>query len=120
MFVEQIVQSLSYSSDHLEWRVADWGPCLPGDSELSKMGAGSMERNVTCVLTSHEGFQVSTLAFYFDYFNPMIAQTLVFTLTKANQLLVQLISNQRPSHLKTSTTTTTNTTDAIDIFQCFL
>ncbi|XP_054260593.1 thrombospondin type-1 domain-containing protein 7A-like [Macrosteles quadrilineatus] len=48
-----------HHKDHLEWRVADWGPCLPGDSELSKMGAGSMERNVTCVLTSHEGFQNS-------------------------------------------------------------
>lgn len=46
-------------ADHLEWLVGEWGPCLAVDIELSEVGAGTMDRNVTCVLTSHQGFQVT-------------------------------------------------------------
>lgn len=58
-----------YVVDHLEWWVGDWGPCLVADTEMSQMGAGSMDRNVTCVLTSHDSFQVTTsLLFCFFFF----------------------------------------------------
>ncbi|KAF6210950.1 hypothetical protein GE061_014063 [Apolygus lucorum] len=40
-----------HHKDHLEWRVGEWGPCLTSDNDVS---GGVMERNVTCILTSHD------------------------------------------------------------------
>ncbi|KAL1139411.1 hypothetical protein AAG570_006395 [Ranatra chinensis] len=48
-----------HHKDHLEWRVGDWGPCFMTDNDEDSTGIGLMERNVTCVLTSHDPIQVS-------------------------------------------------------------
>ncbi|XP_073989358.1 thrombospondin type-1 domain-containing protein 7A-like isoform X3 [Rhodnius prolixus] len=45
--------------EHLEWKVGEWGPCLTTDNEVSNSNAGIMERNVSCILTSHDHIQMS-------------------------------------------------------------
>ncbi|CAH1396828.1 unnamed protein product [Nezara viridula] len=52
-----------HHKDHLEWKTGEWGPCtVPGSTaeELSSSSEelverrGTMERNISCVLTSHD------------------------------------------------------------------
>lgn len=57
-------------SDKLKWEVGPWGPCMEAENKKdltfntgqngdNKENYGLMQRNVSCILTSHDDVKVS-------------------------------------------------------------
>ena len=96
LFSEQLASLLSHAPccllDKLQWQVGAWGPCLPvshvdmndvatiqqpvrGDARQNSLGV--TQRNVSCVLVSHEAIKVTLVC---SLFNPFV--TLFFWMNK--------------------------------------
>lgn len=96
LFSEQLASLLSHALccllDKLQWQVGAWGPCLPvshvdmndvatiqqpvrGDARQNSLGV--TQRNVSCVLVSHEAIKVTLVC---SLFSPFV--TLFFWMNK--------------------------------------